>query len=172
MVCLGNVNPRFVGGFNTYMRYKNLEFTTNWSFKTGFIIASFDDTKQAPGADYSDKGASATNRSVRAIYQWKNSGDRTDVPGFEYLGYPFEYNALTTDDKYEKGDYLRMQEATFAYTLPRRLSRSWRFDRIKLSLQFRNLVTFTKYRGMDPATGGTFNYPQSKQIVFNLSVDI
>lgn len=172
MVRLGNINPRIVGGFNSYMKYKNLEFTTSWSFKAGFIIPSFDDTKQAPGANNSDKGASVTNRTTRALYQWKSSGDRTDIPRFEELGYPYEYNSLTTSDKYEKGNYLRLQEATIAYSLPSHITTGWGINKLRASFQVRNLLTFTKYRGLDPATDGAFNYPQSKQFVFNLTVEI
>ena len=49
MQYLGRTNPLFVGGFNTFFKYKNLEFTTQWTFKTGHIIESFSDLKNAPG---------------------------------------------------------------------------------------------------------------------------
>lgn len=172
MTRLGSVNPKFVGGFNTFMKYKNIELSSSWSFKTGFIVASFDDTKHAPGTDGSDMGSSRTNRSRRAIYQWQAPGDVTNVPKFEELGYYFEYNKLTTSDKYEKGDFLRLQEITCSYNFsPDRLKRIG-LSRLRASIQARNLVTFTKYRGLDPATGGTFNYPQPRQYVFTLTVGI
>lgn len=172
MTYLGSVNPKYVGGFNTYMKYKNIELTSNWSFKTGFIVASFDDTKHAPGTDGSDLGSSRTNRSRRALYQWQAPGDRTSVPKFEQIGYAFEYNRLTTSDKYEKGDYLRLQDITCSYNFSQQLLKRFGLSRLKASIQARNLVTFTKYRGLDPATGGTFNYPQPRQYVFSLTIGI
>lgn len=172
MTRLGSLNPKFVGGFNTFMKYKNLELSTNWSFKTGFIVASFDDTKNAPGTDGSDLGSSRTNRSRRALYQWQAPGDKTLVPKFEQLGYYFEYNKLTTSDKYEKGDFLRLQDITLAYNFSTEQLKKIGLSRLRASIQGRNLVTFTKYRGLDPATGGTFNYPQPRQYVFTLTVGI
>lgn len=172
MQYLGSINPRHVGGFNTFLKYKTIEFSTIWSFKTGFIVPVFDDTKSAPGADGSDKASSRTNRTLRALYQWQNAGDQTMIPRYEALGKYYSYNSLCTSDKYEKGDYLRLQTITLAYSLPREIVSKLGMSKIKASIQARNLVTFTRYHGLDPATGGAFNYPQSRQLVFNLSLGI
>ncbi|MFR7875259.1 MAG: hypothetical protein ACLU4J_02065 [Butyricimonas paravirosa] len=48
MQYLGRSNPKYVGGFNTYFRYKNIEFSTQWSYKIGHIIPSFNDLQNAP----------------------------------------------------------------------------------------------------------------------------
>lgn len=169
---LGSVNPKHVGGFTTFIKYKTLELSTNWSFKTGFIVPVFDDTKSAPGADGSDKASSRTNRTLRALYQWQNTGDRTDIPRYEAIGSYYSYNRLCTSDKYEKGDYLRLQTLTLSYSLPQEIVKKMRMSKVKVSLQGRNLVTFTRYHGIDPATGGAFSYPQARQFVLNLSLGI
>lgn len=172
MLYLGSINPKHVGGFSTFMKYKTLELSTNWSFKTGFIVPVFDDTKSAPGANGSDKASSRTNRTLRALYQWQNAGDKTMVPKYEAIGRYYSYNSLCTSDKYEKGNYLRLQTITLSYSLPREVVAKLGMSKIKASVQARNLVTFTRYHGLDPATGGAFNYPQARQIVFNLSLGI
>ena len=154
------------------MKYKNLELSSTWSFKAGFILPVFDDTKHAPGSDGSDLGSSRTNRSRRALYQWQAKGDQTVVPKFEELGYYFEYNLLTTSDKYEKGDYLRLQDLTLSYNFSSDQLKKMGLKRLRASIQARNLVTFTKYRGMDPATGSAFCYPQPRQYVFSLMIGI
>ena len=55
MQYLGRSNPKHVGGFNTVMRYKGLEFTTSWTFKTGHLIPNFNDYQNAPNNEADDR---------------------------------------------------------------------------------------------------------------------
>ncbi|WP_290233404.1 hypothetical protein [Bacteroides acidifaciens] len=180
MQYLGRSNPKFVGGFNTYLRYKGLEFTTSWTFKTGHLVPNFNDYQNAPNNEASsaraalgyssDLKVSATNREKRYLYYWQFPGDRTDIPKFTTSDNDY-WASLCTSDKYSKGDYLRLTNLSLSYRFPSRLIKQWAgMQNLSLGFNARNLVTFTKYRGLDVGTGNAFSYPVAREFNFKLTV--
>lgn len=166
MKYLGRTNPKFVGGFNTYMKYKGLEFTTSWTFKTGHIIPNFNDYQNAPNGG-NDLNASSTNRERQYLYYWKTKGDITNIPRFVDNDY---WASLCTSNKYSKGDYLRMTNLSLNYRFPSQVINRLKMSNLSIGFNARNLVTFTKYRGLDVGTGGAFTYPVSREFNFKLTV--
>jgi len=53
----------------------------------------------------------------------------------------------------EKGSYLRIKNAQFGYTLPAERAKHLGFSRVHFYLQGSNLLTITKYKGIDPEVG-------------------
>lgn len=170
---LGRSNPKYVGGFNTYLRYKNLEFATQWTFKTGHIIPLFNDLENAPnnGNDgyTSDLDVSSTNREKKYLYYWQGEGDVTDVRKFVTSGKDY-WASVCRSDKYAKGDYLRMTNLSLSYRFPQEVIQRFGMSNMLLSFNARNLLTFTKYRGLDVGSGGAFAYPVAREFNFKLSV--
>lgn len=171
---LGRQNPLIVGGFSTSFRYKRFDFSTDWTFKVGHIIPSFSDLQNAPNnssqasSGYTgDLSVSATNRQKKYLYFWKAQGDITTVPTFKSKD---NWSAYQTSEKYEKGDYLRMTNISVNYNFPSEMLEKVGISRLSLGCSARNLLTFTKYRGIDVATGNTFGYPVAKEFNIKLSV--
>lgn len=180
MQYLGRSNPKYVGGINTYLRYKNLEFSTQWSYKIGHIIPSFNDLQNAPNnnansalapsASYSsDLAVSSTNRERRYLSFWKTRGDVTNIARFVSSGNDY-WAGMATSDKYEKGDYIRLTNISLSYRLPAHLVQRFGMKNMSLSFNAYNLLTFTKYKGMDVGTGGSFAYPTAREYNIKLSV--
>ena len=179
MQYLGRSNPKYVGGFNTYFRYKNLEFSTQWSYKVGHIIPSFNDLQNAPnnwGSEaqaaigyVSDLSVSGTNRERRYLNFWKNRGDVTNIARFVSSGNDY-WSGIQTSTKYEKGDYLRLSNIAISYRLPSEVAQRFGMKNMSLSLNAYNLLTFTKYKGLDVGTSGSFSYPTSREYNIKLSV--
>lgn len=178
MQYLGTLTPKIVGGFNTYLRYKNFEFSTQWTFKLGHIIPTFDDYANAPNngglqaaVGYSsDIYVSGTNRQVQYLDYWKAPGDVTNVRRFVNTGTNDYWASKTTSDKYEKGDYLRMTNLSLNYRVSSDFASKLGMKNLSIGFNARNLLTFTKYRGLDVGTEGAFSYPSSKE--FNLKLTI
>lgn len=170
MKYLGSINPKYIGGFNTYIRYKNVEFTTDWTFKAGHLIPNFNDYKNAPGGR-SDLGVSSTNRERKYLYYWKTKGDITDIPLFVTGGSDY-WTTLSTSDKYAKGDYLRLTNMSFNYRFAVEIAKRFGLNNLALGLNIRNLFTFTKYRGLDVSSGGSFTYPTSREFNVKLTVGL
>ncbi len=172
---LGTINPKITGGFNTYMRYKNLEFNTSWTFKTGHLIASFDDYKNAPKNDgghsyyINDLEVSGTNRETKYLDFWQAPGDITSVSKILHYGND-NFTSYTTSDSYERGDYLRMTNLALNYRVPKKLLSSLKISSMTIGLNARNLLTFTKYQGLDVGTNGSFTYPVSREFSFKVQI--
>lgn len=179
MQYLGRSNPKYVGGFNTYMRYKNWEFSTSWTFKTGHIIPVFNDYQNAPNNQEmaimatfgytSDLSVSATNRERKYLSYWQAPGDVTEVAKFVTSGNDY-WASIYTSDKYAKGDYLRLTNLSLNYRFPAHIVNKLKMSTLALGFNARNLLTFTKYRGLDVGTGGAFTYPVSREFNIKLTV--
>lgn len=179
MQYLGRSNPMFVGGFSTYFRYKNFEFMTDWTYKTGHIIPTFNDLQNAPNnigdADLialgytSDMNVSSTNRQQKYLNYWRGEGDVTNVSRF-MVGENDYWSSIATNDKYERGDFLRMTNLTLNYRFKTEVVNKWGMEQLMIGFNARNLLTFTKYKGLDVGTEGAFNYPVVKE--FNIKLTI
>ena len=103
---------------------------------------------------------------------WQTPGDETDVHRFAPRSQNDYWATLVTDQQYEKGDYLRMTNISLTYRFDNDLIRKWGLSNLTLGLDARNLVTFTKYRGIDVATGSAFSYPVAKEVSLRLRVSL
>lgn len=163
MVNLGTTNPKLIGGFSTYLKYKGFELSSRWSFKLGHILKSYE------GSNNGNIGRSYFNKLKLANYRWRNKGDITQIPRFTATGSD-HYSMSEYSNKYEKGDYLRLKSIVLGWYFPREWNEKLGLTKAKISVQARDLLTFTKYTGLDVATGGAARYPISKKFVVNLSV--
>ena len=89
-------------------------------------------------------------------------------------------NPVVCDYFLERGDYLKLDMATLGYTF---CPKDWRFiDRIRLYATGKNLITLTKFSGVDPATyqvnglnpganGSRTYFPSTRQLIVGLQVD-
>ena len=53
----------------------------------------------------------------------------------------------------ESRDFVRIQEVSLSYHLPKTLLNNWKINSVSVFLSVRNLHTFTKWTGMDPESG-------------------
>lgn len=179
---IGRTTPKIVGGFSTYLKYKNFELTSNWTFKAGHLVSTFNDYRNAPrnmsgavgsqllSVGYStDLAVSSTNRQTKYLNYWQQPGDITTVKKFTTSNTNDLWTTLNTDDKWEKGDYLRLNDITLSYRFSAAVMNKLGFNNLVVGLNARNLVTFTKYRGVDVATGNPFGYPVAKEVSLRLN---
>jgi TonB-linked SusC/RagA family outer membrane protein len=176
MKYLGRSNPKYVGGFSTNIRYKKLALTTYWSYKLGHIVRQFDDRKNAPrtGSGNNADGASSdlqvsnTNREKEFLYRWRNTGDETNI--YSFVTGSDVFSNLHTSFDYQKGDYLRLQSISLRYMLPQKTAKWCGFQNMSLTVNANNIVTFTKYKGVDVVTRNAFAYPTPKKCTVRLSL--
>lgn len=180
MQYLGGLHPKITGGFSTSVRYRSIEFSTLWTFKTGHLVPTFNDYQNAPrnmnaSAEYlalgysRDLAVSATNRQKKYLNYWQMPGDDTNVKRFVVSNYDL-WTSMHTSDQYEKGDYLRMTNISLSYRFNQELIKKMHLNQLLIGLNATNLLTFTKYRGVDVATGSAFGYPVAKE--FNVKLTL
>lgn len=166
---LGSTNPKVVGGFSSSFIWKSLEVRAGFSYSAGHLLETFNERTNAHrGINNSEIHVSRTNRLRSAADRWRTIGDVTNTPRYQYNSTSYHY--MTTDDKYEKGNYLAFRDLTISYDLKNKWFEQIGLERCRLGLQVSNLFVFTKYSGLDVTTGGAFNYPLPRTYMFNLSL--
>lgn len=90
-------------------------------------------------------------------------------------------------DFYVKDDsYMRLKELRFTYTFDDKISSMLYMSNLALYVSAYNLLTFTKYDGLDPEVGKVYgtegnnlnigvdqgNYPQARAIIFGIKIDL
>jgi hypothetical protein len=89
-------------------------------------------------------------------------------------------NMAQTDRWLESGSYVRVRNMEIAYSLPKATLSRVNFSNARIFVSGQNLLTFTKYKGMDPDVQGTGiisrgfdagNWPSSRIISFGITAD-
>jgi TonB-linked SusC/RagA family outer membrane protein len=148
---LGDSNPRFIGGFGTNLKYKNLSLNVAFHYRTGFVIVN-QVAIQTQGMN------DRNNQSKAVLHRWRKQGHNEEgmLPR-AYLNHPA--SNLGSDRYVEQGDYFRLNNLTLSYRLPQELCRLIRMRRLNLSISARKLLTFTQYSGQDPEVGQNADDP-------------
>ena len=183
---IGNANPKFTGGWNNQIAYKNFDLSVFVNFVYG------NDVYNANKVEWTDGAFPNLNMLSIMKDRWTNinaAGQRvTD---------PVELAALNANAKIwspvrvqrwwlhswevEDGSYLRFNNLTLGYTLPKNISSKIKMSSFRVYATVNNLGTITNYTGYDPdvtarrsdplTPGVDFAaYPRSRTWVFGLNV--
>ena len=168
----GSPQPKFWGGLGNTFSYRGFELRGFLEFSHGAkvfnLIRIFAD----------DGGYHYDNKFTYALNRWQQPGDITNEPRASFDG---TSDANEISDRYiEDGSYLRIQEITLSWKLPRGLLTGRGFDDAKIYISGHNLHNFTKYTGYDPDvnSNGTANielgtdyyaYPRARTFTLGVS---
>ncbi len=150
------------GGFGTALSWKGLSLSTQFSWVADRWMINNDRY-----FDESNGRFASYNQSSRLLSRWKQPGDVTDIPRHgEYT----EFDSRLLED----ASFLRLKNVMLSYSLPANALKKTRvFSGIRIYAQAQNLLTFSKFSGLDPE--GTANiyaaqYPMSRQFTFGLDL--
>ena len=73
-------------------------------------------------------------------------------------------NAMTSDFREYRGDYVKLKNLQIGYTLPQNISRKIAMQKFRVFISAENLFTITKYPGLDPEIGTTIGYPLMRSV--------
>ena len=99
--------------------------------------------------------------------RWKKPGDVTDIPRY---GVTPQMDSRFLED----ASFLRLKNLMLSYNFPQTLLKKTNFlTHLRVFAQGQNLLTFTKFSGLDPE--GVSNmyqaqYPSTRQFTFGLEV--
>jgi TonB-linked SusC/RagA family outer membrane protein len=165
---IGNPTPAFTYGFNADLGWKGFEFNLFFSGSQGNDI--FNSTTRY---DFT-----YVNRPSSVLDRWTGPGTSNDEPRVN-LSDPNQ-NARVSDRFVEDGSYLRLKTMQIAYNLPDAWLNKMKFDKFKVYMTIQNLITFTKYSGLDPeigSVGGSLEigidrgfYPQARTVMGGVSL--
>lgn len=138
-VDLGNGLPKYTFGFNLSLGWRGFDLSLNATGAAGFKIAQ----------SYRNPDASQANYSRAILSRWTGEGTSNFMPRVTYGD---AGNWIFSDLYLQDGDYIRLQNLTLGYDFKRLIA--WKgITKLRLYVQAQNLLTLTKYDGMDPEVG-------------------
>ena len=167
---IGNPHPKINLGVTFNIQYKGFDLAVNGYGAFGQQIAkSYRHFSNKPDENY--------NTDVLTKY-WSGEGSTNRYPRFSdgkntNLS---EVSSIWLED----GDYFKFSNITFGYDF-KRLIKSNLASKLRLYVSAQNMITFTKYSGMDPEIGwgndeawasgiDVGNYPSSRAWIFGLNL--
>ncbi len=170
---IGSPVPKFTGGANLKVTFGQFDVETYLYTSIGNKI--FHLAKWFQDFYPSFKGAAISSR-VKDSWSPENTG--SENPIFEDAS-NFSTNTQPNSWYVEDGSYLRIQNLTFGYTLSDSMMKRWKVSRARVFASTNNLLTVTKYKGLDPSVGGAAdtnfgidvgNYPITRSVVVGLGI--
>jgi TonB-linked SusC/RagA family outer membrane protein len=159
-VYMGNIYPKWTGGFNFNLSYKGISLYTRFEFATGHTIYNdllartlgnmqgtfnyFEDQKKA-------WSPTNTNSDLPKVYYADQVAAPIGKKNYTRINNASAFLNSNNSRMYEKGDYLALREVTLSYQFPADLlAKSRFFTRGRLFASGSNLFYLTKYTGAIP----------------------
>ncbi|WP_321287372.1 TonB-dependent receptor [uncultured Sunxiuqinia sp.] len=161
---IGNTTPDFYGGFQINSTFHGFDAAILFNFVYGNDI--YNANKIASSQQYRTNNPnmlSFMNGNNRYTYLDRNTGELvTDLAKLKAMNEgenakeywsPFSFgnaNIVPTAWAIEDGSYLRLQNLTLGYTLPKIISQKASIQKFRVYATVTNLWTLTNYTGYDP----------------------
>lgn len=168
---IGDPNPIHIGGFSNNFTYKgfDLNIFLQWSYGNDLLNANRIEF---------EGGSARTSLNQFASFQNRWSPDN---PSNEYFRAGGQGPSVYSSKIIEDGSYLKLKTISLGYNLPDLLIRRLNISKLRLYLSAQNILTWTKYSGIDPdvsvrssALTPGFDwsaYPSAKTITFGLNLN-
>lgn len=140
---IGSPFPKFTYGFNVDLNYKQFDFSAFFQGSQGNKIFN--------ASLYYLESDLGTNLSTNMLNRWTGEGTSNSVPRAT-----FDNNGINTQQSsrfVKDGSYLRLKNVQLGYTFPKIMVQKVALDQLRIYVAAQNLLTFTKYNGLDPEMG-------------------
>lgn len=157
--------PSYNLGVNLGFSWKGLDFSMQWAGAFDYYIywstSYYNDTSITWGYAISDRIA-----GDHYFYDPSNPSDsRTNINATYPRLYKGDARNKEASDFYEyKGDFMKLKNVQIGYSLPSKWMNRIAVKDLRFYVSGENLLTITKFPGMDPELGGTIGYPLMRQI--------
>ncbi len=158
---IGNPEPKFTWGFGNTLSYKGFDLSFQFSGSYGNKVMNY-------GRRFLDITGSTSNQLTTVLNYAQLEKIDAEGPD-DYRNYyvvnpgstmprlstesGVNKNNRVSDAYVEDGSYIRLQNISLSYTLPRKLVQKIYLSNAKIYCNIQNLFTITKYDGFDPEVG-------------------
>lgn len=168
---IGSAQPKFIYGVTNNLTLGN------WNLNLFFQGVQGNQLFNASRIDLEGMFDSK-NQSAVVLDRWTRPGQITNVPKALRAS---SANSLTSSRFVENASYLRLKTATLSYSFSPTALQKLKMNKLTVFASGYNLLTFTKYTGLDPevnvnsANGPSMGvdygtYPQSRSLLFGINV--
>lgn len=170
---IGNPNPKAVWGLNNDFSYKGFSMNIFFQAFTGGDMLNLVKMEL-------DRLSGNSNATTDALRRWTPQNTDTDVPKAAAGRSP-----MTSTRFVEDGSFIRLKNISIGYDLSAGLLSRFKIRSARIYLSGQNLLTFTRYSGVDPEvsfrSSGTTNsninlgldfdsYPNTKSCTFGINL--
>ncbi len=176
---LGSAIPKWIGGFNTTLRYKNFDFTGMFAYQLG---GKFYSNEYGNGMYRSDNlGRSLSAELIGNTWTPENTDAKFPMSmyGNTYGDGSTFGSWLYTDMALFSASYLNFKNVTFGYTLPGSLLQKYKISALRLYVSADNIFMITSHSGIDPRMSlvggldvGAYAFPSMRTISFGVNLDL
>lgn len=166
---LGDPHPDFTVGLNLNFAYENFDLSMFWYGVVGNQIVDATRRYDLPNANF----------QTSVLDRWTGEGSTNSTPKVTWSDNNNNRGNFS-DYMVEDADYLRLKNLQIGYTLPKSILDKLHIEKFRIYVSGDNLLTFTKYSGLEPEIGNNGNvfytgidqgiYPQAR--VFTIGANI
>lgn len=145
---LGSPLPIHTGGLSNAFTYKgwSLNVFMQWNYGNQILNAN--------RIVFETNGGYSLNSNQFASYadRWTPNNPTNDIPRARYnlKGDVGSSNPRPNSRVIEDGSFLRLKTISLSYSLPQSFLKKIKFSNVQFNLSAQNILTWTKYSGMDP----------------------
>ena len=170
LTIIGRGQPKHIGGFSNNFTYKgfSLNLFFQWSYGNNLYNAN----------RLLLEGNSNKFHSINQYASYANRWTPDNQTNENYRAGGQGFIGYFSSKNLEDGSYLRLKTIQLSYALPARLIKKMYLTDLALDVSAQNLLTWTKYSGLDPEVSTANNvlqpgydfsgYPQAKTIVIGI----
>lgn len=190
---IGNVQPKFTGGFSLSAYAYGFDVAANFTYSYGNKVFNANNVEFTSSQKYTGKGVIRNLSDAMALgkrwtnVNWETGALITDpaelaaANAATNMWSPYMPQTVVHSWLLEDASFLRLSSLTVGYTLPASWTRKVRINKVRLYATGTNLFCWTPYSGFDPevdtrrATPMTPNvdysaYPKSRSWVFGANI--
>ncbi len=170
---IGNTQPKFFGGFNQQFSYKNFDLSIFVNFQVG------NDVYNANKLEFTSGYTVNSNMLAIMNNRWRTVNDQGQVVTDPQQLAALNANAtlwapLRSASSFyvhswaiEDGSFLRVNNITLGYTVPKRLLNRVKANSLRLYATVNNLAVITGYSGYDPEVNTRRSTPMTPGVDYS-----
>lgn len=165
------VGQHYFGGLNQTLSYKGLNLTFDFQFvKQSRVLAT---STATPGSF-----ASSLGNVDKAFWdRWQNEGDQTYYQKYSQMfSSPTQVafsRFLQSDVNKVDASFIRLRNLSISYDVSKRILETLKISRIRFYGQVQNLLTITRYKGIDPElTTSNLVVPPLKMVNIGVQINL
>jgi TonB-linked SusC/RagA family outer membrane protein len=187
---IGNPEPKFTFGFGNTFSYKGFDLSLQFTGSVGNKVLNYNRRQlEITGStsnlltsvlDYARVEMIDENGPDDFRNYYVANASETTMPRLYTDSYA-NNNQRVSDNFIEDGSYLRLQNLSFSYTLPKQWIQHLFLSNVKVYMNIQNLFTISKYKGYDPEVGSLWGdalkngidynrYPTSRIFTFGANI--
>jgi hypothetical protein len=145
---IGKSEPDFYGGWNNFVRYRNLELTAFFNFSVGNYLANY------ANRDLYIFTTNVNNYSAKILESWRTDNTSATLP--RVVTNDPNRNARDSDYFIENASFFKLKNLQLAYTLrDKDILRKLLLNNVRTFVSVSEVFVVTKYKGIDPEVGGS-----------------